>query len=119
MIKWIKGIFPAVISNSEFMISKDFAAQTFYFFIFIRSQYKNDEGLLQHELVHIWQFYRTFGLHGWIYKLSEKYRLKSEVEAYKKQLEYNPEFIDYYAERIASLYNVKISRKEALMLLKG
>lgn len=57
-------------------------------FIKIRTHHKDDVGLLEHEKIHVWQFWRTLGFHGLLYKFSKRYRLKAEVEAYRKQLEY-------------------------------
>lgn len=87
--------------------------------IFIRPEYKNDIGLLKHEKVHVKQWYRTIGLHSFLYLLSEKYRLKSEVEAYKKQLEYSPREADLYALFISNNYNINIEKDEAKKLLLG
>lgn len=87
-------------------------------FIFIRPKYKDDIGLLEHEKVHVRQWYRTFGLHSFLYLFSEKYRLKSEVEAYRKQLEYSDD-IDLFAKYISEDYNINISIDEAKKLLLG
>lgn len=54
----------------------------------IRPKYRADKGLLAHEIVHVKQFYRTFGMHGILYLLSEKYRFNAEVEAYREQTRY-------------------------------
>jgi hypothetical protein len=117
MIKFIKGIFPAIVSYST-NLKSGFAGQTSGFVVTIRPECKSDEGLLQHELVHVWQFYRTFGIHSILYKFIEKYRLSCEIEAYKKQLKYSPDYLLYYAERVATMYDIKITKKEVLMLLK-
>ena len=86
-------------------------------FIFIRPEYKNDIGLIEHEKVHVEQWYRTFGFHSLLYLISKKYRLKSEVEAYKKQLEYSPREADLYALFISTNYNINITKDEAKKLL--
>lgn len=88
-------------------------------FIFIRPEYKNDIGLLEHEKIHVKQWYRNIGLHSWLYLISEKYRLKTEVEAYKKQLEYSPREADLYALFISTNYNINIDKDEAKKLLLG
>ena len=54
----------------------------------IRPAYKGDEGLKQHEICHVHQWWRTLGLHSLLYLVSKRYRLRAEVEAYRKQLEY-------------------------------
>ena len=58
------------------------------FIIRIRPSCKGDEGLLAHERVHVSQWWRTLGLHSLLYLVSKRYRLRAEVEAYRKQLEY-------------------------------
>ena len=40
----------------------------------------------QHELEHVKQWYMTLGLHGLLYKFSKRYRLWSEVRAYKQSI---------------------------------
>lgn len=66
---------------------KSFGAITIFFIIFIRSEHKDDVALIEHEKIHVKQFFRTFGLHGLFYKFSKKYRLNSEIEAYRRQIE--------------------------------
>ena len=63
----------------------------------IRPAYKGDEGLKQHEICHVHQWWRTLGLHSLLYLVSKRYRLRAEVEAYREQLKYNPENILKYA----------------------
>lgn len=92
-------------------------------FIKIRPKYRNDEGILRHELVHVHQFWRTFGLHallGWW----DSYRLKCELEAYREQLRWppataNPEhYRQVYAGFIATKYGLDITQEEALKLIQ-
>lgn len=76
--------------------------------------------LLEHEKVHVHQFWRTLGLNGLFYLFSKKKRLEYEVEAYKKQLmfEKNPESAKkLFAFWIASNYNLDITKEEAAKLL--
>ena len=40
----------------------------------------------QHELAHVKQFYLTLGLHGVLYRFVKRYRLWSEVQAYKQSI---------------------------------
>ena len=65
-------------------------------FVRIRKGYENDRGLLEHEKVHVWQFWRTLGLHPFLYLLSKRYRLTAEVEAYREQLRWIPPTSDDY-----------------------
>ena len=50
------------------------------FVAFVRSDVK--QHTIKHELVHIKQFWRTFGLHLLFYNISKSYRFKTELEAY-------------------------------------
>lgn len=48
------------------------------------------EGQLQHELVHVGQFWSNPIKDTWLRAFSQKYMCDSEIPAYKKQLEYPP-----------------------------
>ena len=65
--------------------------------ILIRPEYRYDKGLLAHEQVHTYQWWRTLGLHSFLYLFSKRYRLKAEVEAYREQLKYRPDCLEKYA----------------------
>ena len=54
--------------------------------IVIRPKYKNDVGLLEHELEHERQ-YKSDWFHAIKYYMSQKYRLECELLAYAKQIE--------------------------------
>ena len=112
----------AVVFYTNWFIRKWAAGLAIGPLVFIRPRAKEDEGLLQHELVHVRQFWRTFGFHLIMYPLSKKYRLKSEVEAYCASLKYSQHsldyFIEYFAEVIATKYRLKITKEEAIELLR-
>lgn len=100
------------------LIPDKFGAKTVGPFILMRPQYKNDTGLLEHEKVHVRQFWSTLGLFGIPYYFSKKYRLKYELEAYKEQLKYYA--IDkrsLFAYYLSTKYNLNITQEEALKLL--
>lgn len=86
--------------------------------IFIRPEYADDRGLLEHEKIHVLQWLRTCGLHSLLYLCSKSYRLKSEVEAYRKQLNYCPDDKRaLFAKFIAEDYRLSVSESEAFDLL--
>ena len=87
--------------------------------ILIRPQFKNDVGVVEHEKVHVKQFWRYWGLFPFLYLFSKTYRLKFEVEAFKKQLEFNPSAIGLYAKGLSENYNLNVSRETIESLLKG
>ena len=79
----------------------------------------DDEGLLAHELEHVKQFWMFSIFHCLAYGRLDSYTLWCEVQAYRKQLEYNPENIYKYAYYISNNYGLNITEKEALNKLKG
>ena len=69
--------------------------------------------------MHRWQWIRTLGIHSFLYLLWPKYKLMSEVEAYKKQSKYYSEDkLPLFAKFIATKYGLDISEQDALTLLK-
>jgi hypothetical protein len=90
------------------------------FVIFIRPQYKNDRGLLEHEKVHRKQWLRTLGLHSFCYAFVKECRLDSEVEAFNEQAKwYDDDRLPHFAKLIATRYNLRVTEAEALDLLKA
>ena len=89
-------------------------------FIQIRKVYKNDYGLYQHELEHVKQaFLGLFIIHGLLYLFSSKYKLWSEVQAFKKQASYyEDDRIPLFALAIATRYKLDVSVAEAERLLR-
>jgi hypothetical protein len=86
--------------------------------ILIHPDYRNDLGLLAHEREHVAQWFRTLGLNSLLYLLSERYRLWSEVRAYRVQLLHSPGREALFAKYIAEDYDLDITQAEALELLK-
>ena len=107
-----------MIFYTNFAVPKQHAACTRGPFIFIRPQHKDDKGLLAHEMEHVAQWWRTFGLHSFLYLFSKRYKLKCEVEAYKVQLLYSPYAHYKFAEFISKNYDLNITEAQALELLK-
>ncbi len=104
-------------------MTERFGGQTTAWFIKIRPAYKDDIGLLEHEKTHVKQFWRTLGLHVFLYGHLDSYTLKCEVEAYREQLCWPPatshivQSRQHYAEFLASKYGLDITKEEALKLL--
>jgi len=93
----------------------------FFPVIKILKEYKEDKGLLEHELTHYKQYKRTLMFFELLYSF-KYFRLKFEVEAYKKQLEYCPDnlkeyCLDKFAEFISTKYKLNISKEKAKHLL--
>lgn len=100
-----------------------FSGITILWMIRIRPKYMGDIGLLHHEMVHVRQFWRTFGLFPLRYLISKTYRLKTEVAAYREQLCWPPASQDVdlyrrkYAGFIAQKYQLNISEEQAFLYL--
>ena len=80
---------------------------------------RDDEGLYQHELMHVKQWFLTLGLHSLLYLLVDEYKLWAEVAAYRKQATY---YADdrrpLFAGFIAHHYDLRITPESALALLR-
>ena len=80
MIRFIYKIIPIPILYIDSLVK--LAGRSYGVFIAIKEEHRGNEALLQHELVHCRQFYRTLGLHGILTLVSKKYRLAVEIEAH-------------------------------------
>ena len=90
------------------------------FIIRIKPKYKNDLGIHKHEIYHVKQWYRTCGLHSFLYLFSKKYKLKSEIEAYKEQLKYYPDDrTELFAKFICENYGLNVKKEEVIFALKN
>jgi len=94
-----------------------FSGYTIGPFILIRPKYRHDQGLLEHEKIHVRQFWRSFGLFGVAYYLSKKKRFEYEVEAYREQLKYSSGLEQKFARFLTNNYNLDITEYEALQEL--
>jgi hypothetical protein len=102
---------------SDFFIPARFAGITFGPFVFIKPSYKADEGLLQHELTHVKQFWHN-PLFGLWYQFSKKDRLKYEAEAYKVQMKFCPvDRTELFASFLVKNYKLNITMDEARIAL--
>jgi hypothetical protein len=71
------------------MIPKKFGAMSLTITAFVRPKWKDNEGLIQHELTHIKQNLRTCLWSGIKQNWSKQHRLDRECEAYAVQLSYS------------------------------
>lgn len=87
------------------------------FCIVIKEKYRNDVGLLQHEITHIEQQTRDGKLRWvWRYITSKVWRLAYEVEAYKVSIAHGMS-IEKAAMYLARDYRLGITEAEAKVLL--
>ncbi|TPQ31218.1 hypothetical protein [Cupriavidus pinatubonensis] len=76
--------------------------------------------LIEHEKVHVRQFWRSWGLMGVLYLLSRRWRLRYEVEAYREQLRHCPPgTARSMARMLSTKYCLRITEDEAYRLLTG
>ena len=110
---WYKVIY------TNFLIPKQYDAMTRGPFILIRPKFKEEKGLLEHETIHVRQWWKNPLFHALRYKLSKKYRLQCEVAAYKHQLKfYENDNIYLFASYIVNKYKVNSSLYEVVKLLQ-
>lgn len=73
------------VSEDSVFIPSGFKGATRLFVIWIKKSERDNTKLLNHELVHVKQFWRTLGLHGLLYRFSTTYQMNAECEAYATQ----------------------------------
>lgn len=87
-------------------------------YIKILSKYKNDTGLLKHELKHVEQFYREW-FYNIRYKFSKTFRYRMELEAYTEQImEYkytNTNQCNWVVESLINKYSLDKSKEDVIM----
>ena len=84
----------------------------------ILKRLQNDEGIRQHELVHVKQWFCTLGLLPILYYFIPRFKLYCEVQAYRKQLKYYTDDRSWqFAGFISTKYGLKITQYDAQLLL--
>lgn len=95
-----------------------FEAYNFGFIIICNSDFQNDLSIVNHELKHSEQFFKSFGAHIFLYYFSKKYRYKAELAAYKVSVQYGM-IIENAATMLINCYNVNISKEQCLKDLQN
>jgi len=124
-LKFVYYILPTIIIPIKSWNGKNLNAVELGNVILIAENEMDDRnGLLTHELTHAKQFYRTFGLAWILSKVSKKYRLKYEIEAYVEQIkkqnlsiENNYFHIVRYADLLYKHYDLGLSQVDILATL--
>jgi len=84
--------------------------------ITLKEKYREDKGILHHEIIHAKQFSRLWLLHNFLTGVWGRYRLWIELEAYREQVKaYNYTSKKQYEWIIVSLYkkyNIGMTKKE-------
>ena len=119
---------PALVFYTDLFVGTGNAGKSFGPIVVIRPAYKDDRGLLEHELQHSRRFWKTLGLSAIEYVLSRTAKLEQEVECYKVQiavtvadrnlnLAQQENLTKLFAGFIANNYGLSISVTDALKLL--
>jgi hypothetical protein len=116
-IRFVYSIFPAFIKYTDAM-DPGVGGYAKRMFVYIRTQYKRDDGIHAHELTHVKQWWRNPLFHRALYDGSNRTRFSYEVEAFVAQiLEYDiserEAKIKRFATFLATKYNLNISYSEA------
>ena len=111
---------PVIVTD---LLPKQFGALTCVFFVLIRPKFRDDEGLIQHELTHVKQNLRTFFYSALRQYWDKQHRLNRESEAYAVQLKHSPDFVwgegrnidfykDLYIDFMYNKYNLGMTKKK-------
>lgn len=88
----------------------------------IRDKYRDDEGLHQHEYLHVRRAVRSLFYYWWKYKRNEGFRYRAELECYRKQLQYPPAslfkdrmwYINKFANFICMKYGLDVDHMKVV-----
>ena len=119
-----RWIFPWLIPIPVLIFTKDFKDSRkqglcLWFIIIIDSLLKDNEGCIQHELVHSKQYWRFPSLLWILYRISNLFRFFCEVGAFRKQLKYEPYyFLDIFTKSLRENYGFKYDAEKWLTTRK-
>jgi len=83
-MEWVYKFIPVPVFLSD-KIREPFSGYSRFVYIVIKPNCIDDLGLIEHELTHIRQFYRTLGLMDLLKHFSKRIKLNRELEAYINQ----------------------------------
>lgn len=104
---------PVPVLYSRRLVGQGFAGRSFGVAIAIHPDYRDDTGLLAHELEHCRQFYRSLGVSAVLYALSKRQRYRQELACYRIQLAHQPRlqrryYAGLYAQFIVDKYRLRV-----------
>ncbi len=86
MVKFYFFYLPFLVFYTNRLIPERASGYVFFLFIFVKPIINSkDLSVITHEVTHLRQVFRTGGLHYPLYNFNQKYRYKSELEAYSYQ----------------------------------
>jgi len=118
---WVWGFIPVLVFAIRQPKAGDAMARGFFIQV-ARMQWHN-HAIVQHELVHVRQFWRSLMLHGLLYNMWGWYRLHAEAEAYAEQLRWIPraEFdqaLSEFAGFLATMYRLNTNKAYTELLIR-
>jgi hypothetical protein len=122
-LKSVYGFIPVPVITSPWLPGR-IVGLSLGFAVVVRDDYAHDEPTLVHELVHCKQFFRSGGLvHFLLYFLSRKYRLNTEIEAYRAEIDscdanIATSRLEESASALAHGYRLKLSAAQCKTLLE-
>jgi hypothetical protein len=123
-LKSIYGVIPVPVIACPWLPGR-IVGLSLGFAVLLRDDYADDEPTLVHELVHCKQFFRSGGLlHFLLYLLNRRYRLSTEIEAYRAEIDSCEAHIavsrlEESASALAHGYRLKLSASECKALLES
>lgn len=145
-LKFVLGILPVIVHYADIK-KKNVAGYASGPYVRIKPEYRHDEGLHEHEFMHVKQGYigligcvllglllnqfidfdyileAAFGIgaasHPLLYLLVTRYKLFAEVVAYAKQAEFYPtDKTELFGKFIAENYKLDISAEDATKMIR-
>lgn len=110
-MRYIYNFIPIPIFQTN-CIPKNFDALSFGVLVLIRPD-KNNEALIEHELTHCKQFYRSFGINSLAYLISSESRYQLELEAWSAQIQKDHTAKHKASQMLSTAYGLDISLQQA------
>ena len=124
-VRFVLYVLPVLIFFTD-RLPQGVGGRSYWLFALIRPKYREDEGLIQHELEHSRQAWKLPLLHQLMYRFSKEYALACEAQAYRVQTKYPagpglpPISVANAAQRLRSgIYEFSLTQEEAEALVLG
>lgn len=95
------------------LVPKGFSAISLWPFIFVQPEFRSDNALIEHELVHYKEQAWITPIWVILYLVSRKFRLAAEVRAYTRQIELGGVTLEQAAHALLS-YRLGITYEKAM-----
>lgn len=117
-IHFVYGVCPVFVFYNDSFLDEDQGGVAKGLLVFIKQEYRDCNIVLQHELIHARQSYRTYFLDWILVYLSDSHFAKREAEAYALELT-NEDQIGGMARFIKEEYNLNVSNEKIEKYLKN